>query len=180
MSGRPYPDGRFFRNFCYTLFNIGQTHGNWLTIKYLWVKENLRGQRLGTERLKRAESIAKERGCRCCFFRYIQLSGATVLQGTGIQRGVCFRRIPHFTEAVLSDQDLIKSDVGSQQVCIQMQNPTDGQHRPDLLFYDHRRSAAAQYSGIEGDIMKDSGRACLWGRITLNKSILKFLSDLTN
>lgn len=42
---------------------IGQTHGNWLTVKYLWVKENLRRQHIGTNLLEQAEKIAKERGC---------------------------------------------------------------------------------------------------------------------
>ena len=46
---------------------IGQTHGNWLTIKYLWVEENLRGQHIGTELLEQAEKAAKQRGCRYCF-----------------------------------------------------------------------------------------------------------------
>lgn len=46
---------------------IGQTHGNWLTIKYLWVAENLRGQHIGTELLEQAEKIAKDRGCCYCF-----------------------------------------------------------------------------------------------------------------
>ena len=46
---------------------IGQTHGNWLTIKYLWVEENLRGQHIGTELLEQAEKAAKERGCRYYF-----------------------------------------------------------------------------------------------------------------
>ncbi len=46
---------------------IGQTHGNWLTIKYLWVAENLRGQHIGTELLEQAEKIAKERGYKEVF-----------------------------------------------------------------------------------------------------------------
>lgn len=46
---------------------IEQTHGNWLTIKYLWVAENLRGQHIGTELLEQAEKIAKDRGCCYCF-----------------------------------------------------------------------------------------------------------------
>ncbi|MGM9578495.1 MAG: GNAT family N-acetyltransferase [Evtepia sp.] len=46
---------------------IGQTHGNWLTVKYLWVSEKLRGQHIGTRLLEQAEQTAKERGCRYSF-----------------------------------------------------------------------------------------------------------------
>lgn len=46
---------------------IGQTHGNWLTVKYLWVSEALRGRHLGTKLLMQAENTARERGCHYSF-----------------------------------------------------------------------------------------------------------------
>lgn len=46
---------------------IGNTHGNWLTVKYLWVNEKLRGQKLGSNLLKKAEEEAKLRGCKYVF-----------------------------------------------------------------------------------------------------------------
>ena len=46
---------------------IGNTHGNWLTVKYLWVSESLRGQRIGSELLEAAEQAARERGCKYSF-----------------------------------------------------------------------------------------------------------------
>ncbi|WP_238916386.1 GNAT family N-acetyltransferase [Clostridium sp. YIM B02555] len=46
---------------------IGNTHGNWLTIKFLWVSENVRGQSIGSKILKKAEETAKERGCKYVF-----------------------------------------------------------------------------------------------------------------
>lgn len=46
---------------------IGVTHGNWLSIQYLWVSEPLRRQGWGGEMLKRAESAAVARGCRFAF-----------------------------------------------------------------------------------------------------------------
>jgi ribosomal protein S18 acetylase RimI-like enzyme len=46
---------------------IGNTHGNWLTVKFLWVSEDLRGQHIGSEILKKAEETAKERGCKYAF-----------------------------------------------------------------------------------------------------------------
>ncbi|BCZ46560.1 N-acetyltransferase [Clostridium gelidum] len=46
---------------------VGDTHGNWLEIEYLWVSETLRGQDIGTEIISKAELIAKERGCKYVF-----------------------------------------------------------------------------------------------------------------
>lgn len=46
---------------------IGDTHGNWLTIKFLWVYEELRGQNIGSSILKKAEETAKDRGCKYVF-----------------------------------------------------------------------------------------------------------------
>ena len=46
---------------------IGDTHGNWLTVKFLWVSEKLRGQSIGSKILGKAEEIAKERGCKYAF-----------------------------------------------------------------------------------------------------------------
>jgi GNAT superfamily N-acetyltransferase len=46
---------------------IGNTHGNWLFVKYLWVSEELRGRNIGSQILKQAEETAKERGCKYVF-----------------------------------------------------------------------------------------------------------------
>lgn len=46
---------------------IGNTHGNWLFVKYLWVREDQRGQKICSALLKQAEETAKERGCRYAF-----------------------------------------------------------------------------------------------------------------
>lgn len=46
---------------------IGNTHGNWLFVKYLWVSEALRGQDIGSLILSQAEKEAKERGCKYAF-----------------------------------------------------------------------------------------------------------------
>lgn len=46
---------------------IGETHGNWMIIKYLWVSEMLRGQHLGSSILKQAEKAAIERCCKYAF-----------------------------------------------------------------------------------------------------------------
>lgn len=46
---------------------IGTTHGNWLSVKFLWVSNELRGQGIGSKILKQAEKTAKERECKYCF-----------------------------------------------------------------------------------------------------------------
>ncbi|NCB47573.1 GNAT family N-acetyltransferase [bacterium] len=46
---------------------VGQTHGNWLEVKYLWVDEAYRGQDIGTKLIEAAEKTAKERGCKFSF-----------------------------------------------------------------------------------------------------------------
>lgn len=46
---------------------IGETHGKWLMIKFLWVDEGLRGQHIGSRILEQAEVTAGERGCKYVF-----------------------------------------------------------------------------------------------------------------
>jgi GNAT superfamily N-acetyltransferase len=42
---------------------LGGIWGGWLHITYLWIDEAVRGKRLATELMKRAEAYARERGC---------------------------------------------------------------------------------------------------------------------
>ncbi|KLU65676.1 acetyltransferase (GNAT) family protein [Desulfosporosinus acididurans] len=46
---------------------IGNTHGNWLFIKFLWVSEELRRHNIGSNILNQAEKTAEERGCKYSF-----------------------------------------------------------------------------------------------------------------
>lgn len=46
---------------------IGETFGNWLSIKYLWVSSELRGNGVGTKLLKMAEDEARLRGAKYVF-----------------------------------------------------------------------------------------------------------------
>ena len=42
----------------------GETFGNWLCIRYLFVSEQLRGQGIGGKLLQAAEEEARKRGCK--------------------------------------------------------------------------------------------------------------------
>lgn len=44
-----------------------ETHGNWLEISFLWVDENLRGEKVGSKLLKDVEAEAVKRGCKYSF-----------------------------------------------------------------------------------------------------------------
>jgi GNAT superfamily N-acetyltransferase len=41
----------------------GETYGGWLFVRYLWVRDDLRGQGIGRELIAQAERRATERGC---------------------------------------------------------------------------------------------------------------------
>lgn len=45
----------------------GETFGNWLCIKYLFVSENLRNQGIGRKIVISAENEARNRGCKYVF-----------------------------------------------------------------------------------------------------------------
>lgn len=42
---------------------IGDMWGGWLTVRFLWLAEEVRGRRLGTTLMDSAEAYAVERGC---------------------------------------------------------------------------------------------------------------------
>ena len=51
---------------------VAETFGNWLEIEYLFVKEELRGQGVGSKLLQQAETEAKNRNCRFAFVNTYQ------------------------------------------------------------------------------------------------------------
>lgn len=63
------PLGVFYEdeNGCKLAGLTGETFGNWLCIKYLFVSERLRGQGIGSGLLEAAEKEAVGRGCRFAF-----------------------------------------------------------------------------------------------------------------
>ena len=59
---------------------VAETFGNWLEIEYLFVKEDLRGQGIGSQLLQQAESEAKKRNCRFAFVNTYQFQAPAFYQ----------------------------------------------------------------------------------------------------
>lgn len=46
---------------------VSETFGNWLEIEYLYVRDDLRGECIGSKILEKAEKESKSRGCKYSF-----------------------------------------------------------------------------------------------------------------
>ena len=73
---------------------IGNTHGNWLTVKFLWVSESLRGKNIGSEILIQAEETAKERGCKYAFMDTFSFQAPAFYQKHGYQEVFALEEYP--------------------------------------------------------------------------------------
>lgn len=65
---------------------IGQRKGDWLSIDYLWVCETARGDGVGSELIKRAEALAREKGCRHALVDTISFQALPFYQKQGYER----------------------------------------------------------------------------------------------
>ena len=73
---------------------VAETFGNWLEIEYLFVKEELRGQGIGSQLLQRAESEAKKRNCRYVFVNTYQFQAPAFYQKHGYQEVFTLKDYP--------------------------------------------------------------------------------------
>ena len=73
---------------------VAETFGNWLEIEYLFVKEDLRGQGIGSQQLQRAESEAKKRNCRFAFVNTYQFQAPAFYQKHGYQKVFTLKDYP--------------------------------------------------------------------------------------
>lgn len=73
---------------------IGETHGKWLMIEFLWVDEELRGQYVGSQILEKAESTAKERGCRFIFLDTFSFQAPMFYKKHGYQEAFILNEYP--------------------------------------------------------------------------------------
>ena len=82
---------------------VAETFGNWLEIEYLFVKEELRGQGIGSKLLQQAETEAKESKLSFCFCQYLSVSSTRFLSNSWLQGSFYFERLSlYWTKALLS------------------------------------------------------------------------------
>ena len=74
---------------------VAETFGNWLEIEYLFVKEGLRGQGIGSQLLQQAESEAKKRNCRFAFVNTYQFQAPDFYQKHGYQEVFTMKDYPY-------------------------------------------------------------------------------------
>ena len=73
---------------------VAETFGNWLEIEYLFVKEELRGQGIGSQLLQQAESEAKKRNCRFAFVNTYQFQAPAFYQKHGYKEVFTLKDYP--------------------------------------------------------------------------------------
>ena len=74
---------------------VAETFGNWLEIEYLFVKEDLRGQGIGSQLLQQAESEAKKRNCRYVFVNTYQFQAPAFYQKHGYKEVFTLKDYPY-------------------------------------------------------------------------------------
>ena len=74
---------------------VAETFGNWLEIEYLFVKEDLRGQGIGSQLLQQAESEAKKRNCRFAFVNTYQFQAPAFYQKYGYKEVFTMKEYPY-------------------------------------------------------------------------------------
>ena len=85
---------------------VAETFGNWLEIEYLFVKEDLRGQGIGTQLLQRAESEAKKRNCRFAFVNTYQFQAPAFYQKHGYKEVFTLKDYPYTGQRHYYQKDL--------------------------------------------------------------------------
>ena len=74
---------------------VAETFGNWLEIEYLFVKEDIRGQGIGSQLLHQAESEAKKRNCRFAFVNTYQFQAPAFYQKYGYKEVFTMKDYPY-------------------------------------------------------------------------------------
>ena len=85
---------------------IAETFGNWLQIEYLFVKEDLRGQGIGSQLLQQTESEAKKRNCRFAFVNTYQFQAPAFYQKQGYKEVFTLKDYPYIGQRHYYQKDL--------------------------------------------------------------------------
>ena len=85
---------------------VAETFGNWLDIEYLFVKEDLRGQGIGSKLLQQAESEAKNRNCRYVFVNTYQFQAPAFYKKQGYKKVFTLKDYPYTGQRHYYQKDL--------------------------------------------------------------------------
>ena len=85
---------------------VAETFGNWLEIEYLFVKEDLRGQGIGSQLLQQAESEAKKRNCRFAFVNTYQFQAPAFYKKQGYKKVFTLKDYPYTGQRHYYQKDL--------------------------------------------------------------------------
>ena len=85
---------------------VAETFGNWLEIEYLFVKEDLRGQGIGSQLMHQAESEAKKRNCRFAFVNTYQFQAPAFYQKHGYKEVFTLKDYPYTGQRHYYQKDL--------------------------------------------------------------------------
>lgn len=83
-----------------------ETFGNWLQIEYLFVKEELRGQGIGSKLLQQAETEAKNRNCRFAFVNTYQFQAPDFYKRHGYKEVFRLQDYPYTGQRFYYQKDL--------------------------------------------------------------------------
>ncbi|MEZ8826970.1 GNAT family N-acetyltransferase [Vibrio amylolyticus] len=73
---------------------IGDVWGNWLLVKYLWVDASVRGERIGSELLKRIEQCAVSKGCQSALVDTLSFQARPFYEKHGYQCQMVLENYP--------------------------------------------------------------------------------------
>lgn len=85
---------------------VAETFGNWLEIEYLFVKEELRGQGIGSKLLQQAENEAKNRNCRFAFVNTYQFQAPDFYLSHGYKEVFALQDYPYTGQRFYYQKDL--------------------------------------------------------------------------
>ena len=85
---------------------VAETFGNWFEIEYLFVKEELRGQGIGSKLLQQAEREAKNRNCRFAFVNTYQFQAPDFYQRHGYKEVFTLQDYPYTGQRYYYQKDL--------------------------------------------------------------------------
>ncbi len=85
---------------------VAETFGNWLEIEYLYVRDDLRGQGLGSIILEMAEKESKTRGCKYSFVNTFQFQAPNFYKKHGYKEVFVLREYPYTGERYYYTKEL--------------------------------------------------------------------------